>query len=104
MKNHAKIVLCFFLAWLFFFYSGKCFSQRVAENNSIISGAKNIAAVAAPIVKDAYKREENRNAVVKGISNLAGQAVPLAEKAAPIMRKGFVIGKKILKVLKKILR
>lgn len=93
---------CFTL--LFFFISNDCFSQRAAENSTIASGTKNIAQAAVPFVKDAYNRMESRSSIVKGIGNLAGQAVPLAEKAAPIVRKGFVIGKKILKILKKILR
>ena len=107
MIINLSIKFCFFLisAGIFLFLlNTDCFAQRAAAESPIISGAKNIAKAAVPIVANGYQRMESRNPVVKNISNLAGEAIPFAEKAAPIVRKGVVIGKKILKVLKKILR
>ena len=85
-------------------FSIHCYGQRAASESPIISGAKNIAKAAMPAVASGYQRMESRSPIVKNISNLAGEAIPLVEKAAPIVRRGIVIGKKILKVLKKILR
>ena len=103
MNVNKKIKFFIFIVCVIF-CSGKCFAQRAAGESTIVSGAKNVARAAAPIVKHAYKRVESNSRVVKGIENIAGQAVPLVEKAAPIVRKGFIIGKKIFKILKKILR
>lgn len=105
ISNGVKFFI--FLTSLFcccYFFCNRCAAQRAAGESPIISGAKNIAKAAVPAVASGYQRMESRNSAVKGISNLAGQALPLVEKAAPIVRKGVVIGKKILKVLKKILR
>ena len=104
MKTNTKIKFSVILVVMLFLISHVSFSQRAAGEGSIGSGAKNVARAAAPIIKDAYKRVESNSHVVKGIENIAGRAVPFVEKAAPIIHKGFVIGKKILKVLKKILR
>ena len=104
MSANTKIKFSFILVVVLFLIPRFCFSQRAAGEGTIGSGAKNVARAAAPIIKDAYKRVESNSQVVKGIENIAGQAVPFVEKAAPIIHKGFIIGKKILKILKKILR
>ena len=104
MNFNSSAKFCFFLISSFFLLSNISIAQRAAGESPIVSGAKNIAKAAVPIVANGYQRMESRNSVVKSISNLAGEAIPLVEKAAPIVRKGVVIGKKILKVLKKILR
>ena len=104
MKAFTKIKFCVILAVLFFFISETCFSQRAAEESSVIAKGKNVAQAAAPIAKDIYKRVENRNGVVQSVGNAVEEAKPLIEKAIPIVQKGFRIGKKILKILKKILR
>ena len=104
MKPFAKIALCVFLVSLFVVISGNCFSQRAAEGSSVITKGKNIAHAATPLAKKIYKRTEDRSGVVKGVERAVENSKPFIEKAAPIVQKGFRIGKMILKILKKILR
>lgn len=59
---------------------------------------------ALPVLKEVYKKAEERSPAVKGVSELAAQAIPLAEKAMPIVKKGFVIGRKVIRGLQKIFR
>jgi hypothetical protein len=86
---------------MFFFFQNKSFAQRTAGGTRIIAGA---VEVAAPVAKNIYNRMRSRAAVSESIDRKVEEARPLVEKAVPIVRKGFVIGKNILKILKKILR
>lgn len=95
---------CIFLVVMFFFISDDCFAQRTAGESPVITGAKNVAKAAVPIVADGYQRMESRSGVVRALSKTVGEAKPMIEKAIPVVQKGLVIGKNILKILKKILR
>jgi len=89
---------------LFLFSDSKTFAQRSSGESSIIHSAKNVVRTVAPMANGVYRKFENKNSTVQNISNKLGEAIPLAEKAAPKIEKGIFILKKILKVLKKILR
>ena len=103
MNVNKKIKFFIFIVCVIF-CSGKCFAQRAAGESVIVLGAKNIVKAATPIVKKGYKRMESRSGAVRAIGNAVAEAKPLMSKAIPIVKNGFIIGRKIYKFLKKILR
>lgn len=89
---------------LLLFISGSCFSQRTAGESAVVTGVRNVAMAAVPYVAEGYKRAENNSGAVRAIGNAIAEAKPMIDRAVPVVRKGIVVGKRILKILKKILR
>jgi hypothetical protein len=104
LKADTKIRLCVFLVSLFFIISKISFSQRTNEENRFTERGRKIAAAATPIAGKIYKRIESRSKTVQRVERSIGEAIPLIQKAAPIVKQGFRIGKKIFKILSKLLR